>query len=569
MGDKDPPEARMDTMPPPPMSNITRIADGQIRVDVEGNSGSDSPPTKRRNSQSNKTGKRSRSASASRAGGKLSRSSSSTRSKDKDLNSLVNENVLPKLDPTTLHCPKCDEKVSIDVAIRCSSCNSIFHATCGIVGNDPNVMPRKTWITTFVKHIAGKVNGDYVGGRFSWNCASCINVDFTADCKNLPDRLSNLETIMLKSTAARDAQIQTLTDAVVSLTKQLTDLTSSMSTPAASALNCDLTQTRSNIESVPLPPSNDVPTFADMASSSSTKTTNVPHASGSTAKVTSCSNTSLTTSPMTASSSKVVVPTSPQKPPTRRSNAKFILHVSKDDQDGVPMIKVLEKLAMAKKIGSYDFRSKGKFAVDLFFTSADDAKEAHSCLTKSVGSNVVVGLPEMVGSHKVFFVNIPEGVDSKGLLAQLNERWSDLSLLDAKKYCIKIFEPRKCIGDPTKIRSTVLLSDELYEFFMNKLNGRISLGYYTVLEVYDCLDQCIKCQSFEHTVESCRKKVSVCGYCGKNHHTKKCPVKEDASKHHCVNCFSDPRFKVGCSGHGAVSRDCPYYLQCIKNKDKH
>ena len=113
----DPPEQQMDLTMPPPGSNITRIADGQIRVDVEGNSGSDSPPIKRRNSQSNKPGKRSRSSSSSRAG-KHSRSSSSSRSKDHDLNGLVNENVLPKLDPTTLHCPKCDEKVSTDVAIR-------------------------------------------------------------------------------------------------------------------------------------------------------------------------------------------------------------------------------------------------------------------------------------------------------------------------------------------------------------------------------------------------------------------------------------------------------------------
>ena len=104
---------------------------------------------------------------------------------------------------------------------------------------------------------------------------------------------------------------------------------------------------------------------------------------------------------------------------------------------------------------------------------------------------------------------------------------------------------------------------------MHKLNGRVSLGFFTIISVYDCLDQCIKCQSYEHTVESCSKKFSVCGYCGKNHHTKRCPVKNDASKHHCVNCFSDPRFKDRCSGHGAVSRDCPYFLECIKNQDRH
>ena len=165
----------------------------------------------------------------------------------------------------------------------------------------------------------------------------------------------------------------------------------------ANALNCDLMQVGPSMGPVPLPPSNNEPSYADVASSSSTKTNNVPQTVGSTAKVTSCSHTSRTPAPVISSPSKVVPPV--QKPPTRRSNAKFIMHVSKDDQDGVPMIKVLEKLAMAKKIGSYDFRSKGKFAVDLFFTSAEDAKEAHSCLAKSVDGNVVVGLPDMVGSN--------------------------------------------------------------------------------------------------------------------------------------------------------------------------
>ena len=95
---------------------------------------------------------------------------------------------------------------------------------------------------------------------------------------------------------------------------------------------------------VSLPPSNE-PSFADVTSSS--KTTNIFQTAGSTAKVASHSRTSLTPAPVTTNASKVIVPPF-QKPPTRRSNAKFITRVSKDDQDGIPMVKVLEKIAMAK-----------------------------------------------------------------------------------------------------------------------------------------------------------------------------------------------------------------------------
>ena len=96
-------------------------------------------------------------------------------------------------------------------------------------------MPRQTWIKHYVKHIAGSNNGDFIGGRFSQQCASCINVDFAADSRNLPDRLSRLEAILMKSTAACDAQMQALTDAVLSMNRQICELTAP--TPAAFPVN--------------------------------------------------------------------------------------------------------------------------------------------------------------------------------------------------------------------------------------------------------------------------------------------------------------------------------------------
>jgi len=49
---------------------------------------------------------------------------------------------------------------------------------------------------------------------------------------------------------------------------------------------------------------------------------------------------------------------------------------------------------------------------------------------------------------------------------------------------------------------------------MNTLSGRVPIGFYTILNVYDCVIRCIKCQGLGHTVESCNKRVSVCGHCG-------------------------------------------------------
>ena len=49
--------------------------------------------------------------------------------------------------------------------------------------------------------------------------------------------------------------------------------------------------------------------------------------------------------------------------------AKFSIKLTKKEE-GLALVKVLEKLAFENKIESYDFRSRGKFAIDLLFCDA-------------------------------------------------------------------------------------------------------------------------------------------------------------------------------------------------------
>ncbi len=375
--------------------------------------------------------------------------------------------------------------------------------------------------------------------------------------------------------------MQTLTNAMVLMQKQISELTllrQTLSTSPSTLPSDHITTANGNGQALPnqLPADSDCSTIQLYSAAVSSGSTSVVTNAGSgavtpqsPAKTVNVVSSRAVVEPQitTSRSSQSGSDSSNSRP--RRTNAKFSMRLSKGDKDGVPMINVLKKLAVAKKIDTYDFRSKGKFAVDLFFPSCEEATDAHSRLVRSVNDDVVVGDPEMIGPRRVYFVNLPDGLDEKALLSELDERFSGLSLTDSNKFNIKIFAPRKCIKDDSKIRSTVLLSNDLYEFFMRKLNGRIPLGYYTVISVYDCIDRCIKCQSFQHTSVSCPKKVSVCGFCGKNHFTRRCPHKDNADKHHCVNCSSHPGFKDGCSGHGAVSPECPYYVQCVRNQDKY
>jgi len=543
----------MDALAPLPQGGVRKLGDGGLQINCEGLSENDlSPPRKHLKRKA------------------ASRTSTSTSA---ELNSLVNENLLARVD-SKLHCPACDEKADVDHVLRCSSCNGMFHGICKSSEkkvHGESVVPAKTYLEHFVKYIAGKQNGMFVGGRFNWTCASCVNVNETSDCKNLPDRLSNLESIMLKCSAARDSQIQALTEALTAMKKQILDLSSSRATlPVSSFPGNTVVAAVSNVNhdvSITQPSISHDPTYAAISTPSTTteKSLRPPKMSSAPQSNFSASAKSAESSVSTSDVS-ISVDTSTKN--TRRSTGKFTLRLTKSDDDGVAIIKVLEKLAIDKKIDTYDFRSRGKFSVDLFFPNCDEASRAHSSLVSSVDASVVVGKPEMVGPNRVYFVNVPEQLDAAGLMNQLIERFPGLVLDGSNELCIKILEPRKCIKDDTKLRCTVLLSDDLYSFFIQKLNGRVSLGYYTVINVYDIVKRCIKCQSFEHTSESCSKRASVCGYCGKNHLTRKCPHRSDADKHHCVNCFAHAEFKSGCSGHGAISPQCPFYVQRVKTQDK-
>ena len=88
------------------------------------------------------------------------------------------------------------------------------------------------------------------------------------------------------------------------------------------------------------------------------------------------------------------------------------------------------------------------------------------------------------------------------------------------------------------------------------------------------LQQCYKCQKFGHKVgsEHCKLKddESKCLYCGRNHRSKDCPVKNEPSKHKCTNCLSSKNPEIRKLGHqhNAASKLCPIYkreLQFMKS----
>ena len=257
------------------------------------------------------------------------------------------------------------------------------------------------------------------------------------------------------------------------------------------------------------------------------------------------------TSPM-----KSVIPTQ-QKPVD-----KFCIKLKRDrSKCEVPIANTLQSLAKDCKLKSYNYNPKGKYAINLLFPDVKQCESALDELNTSLNAvhDIDISGPAMVFPKRTYFVGLPEGMSALDLHESLCLNYRFLNLKSDNKFCMKIFEPKQCINNSDIYRSTVLLSDELYDYFMNRLNGHVSLGNYTRLHVFNCITRCSRCQSFKHSYDQCTANHPICANCGEDHYTNKCSQGNNLEKLYCVNCAMSTKFKDRCKGHAASDRLCHVY----------
>ena len=83
-----------------------------------------------------------------------------------------------------------------------------------------------------------------------------------------------------------------------------------------------------------------------------------------------------------------------------------------------------------------------------------------------------------------------------------------------------------------------------------------------VIEIDDYIKPtvCFKCQGYAHIAKKCTKSYDTCRYCGDQHKTRECPVK-DSSDYKCPVCV---RHNRGNPKHLAHTDECPCYKSEIK-----
>ena len=80
---------------------------------------------------------------------------------------------------------------------------------------------------------------------------------------------------------------------------------------------------------------------------------------------------------------------------------------------------------------------------------------------------------------------------------------------------------------------------------------------------------CFNCQATcSHLSKDCKlENRKVCRYCHKNHFSRECEVKNDSTKHQCLNCKKSEmsRIKMNAGTHYTNANDCPLIKSIIDN----
>lgn len=127
-------------------------------------------------------------------------------------------------------------------------------------------------------------------------------------------------------------------------------------------------------------------------------------------------------------------------------------------------------------------------------------------------------------------VGLADKMDDKSLQHYLKTQNNDLLSSSAECKIVKIWPTKK---NPSVFQAQLQVDMSTFKNLLNRGRVLIGLNSCTVYEAFH-IPRCFKCNSFFHTKNSCRSKVS-CPVCSKEHEVKDCP---ENSPHACINCIN-------------------------------
>ena len=475
--------------------------------------------------------------------------------------SSVDENVLPLVDSGI--CVKCEERCNVHEVLACCSCNKLFHGTCEQIPkstrNNPTV-PAQSHVVYYNKNLM-RGEGLYSGGRFSWMCASCITLNEIGNKKYYYDRVALLESAVIQNTIHHAAAMKQMQDAIQLLTAQVNKL-GSVENSSSGVVKHPVANPTQLIPVSPISGQQVVPqTLGSTLQLDFAKVVNKNIQSGNSIVPTT------KTVRNTTSSAPPVGNVQRTLPRSMHTKYNFRLKIVDKDQK-IPIMNTLRKLADENKLKGYDnYRSKGKYAIELLFSTGEEVSSAFTELNEVFKNDTSIDVldPDIINPSRTYFVGLSETDTVASAISKLSRRYPDLDLKGSNRWALKMYDPKPCIKDKSTYRATVFLTKDLHEYISDNFNNRFRLGNFESWSVYSYISRCVKCQSFEHSLDSCNQPDPVCAKCAGKHFTSKCNAKEEDLC--CCNCKRSTEFNSGYKSHCADSSECPVYIRAKRSKN--
>ena len=477
----------------------------------------------------------------------------------------VDDNILPLVKSGV--CEQCKVKCTGHEMMVCCSCNKFFHGTCKSVVEKVRcnpVMPAQSHVTYFNQHLM-RGDGIYMAGRFLWMCASCVNLKEIGSNKYHYDRMAMLESAVIQNSIHYNAMMKQMQDTL----NLLNDKVSKLSTTERLIQSGNPITVESGN---PITVESGNPITVEPSHPCNTNQLVVPEQhvvnSSDTSKTYAESITNCQSSSAVVPSKIVLVKQHVTHPIgntsiSREKQIKFnyrLKLISKDQN--IPIMTTLRKLADDGKLIGYDnYRTKGKQAIELLFATSEEVSTAYTELSNlfNADANVDVFNPDIINPSRTYFVGLSETDTADSARKKLNARYPELQLNGKNRWALKMFDPKPCIRDSSTFRATVFLSRDLHQYITVNFNNRFRLGNFESWCVYSYISRCSKCQSFEHSFDTCNHPDPVCAKCAGKHFTSKCNANEDDFC--CCNCKRSTEFSSGHKSHSADSANCPVYME--------
>ena len=471
------------------------------------------------------------------------------------INTTNDSNMLPMV--KNGKCLGCNDTTKDIDVLCCYLCKNRFHVLhCPVVEVMPtDVLPSKTDRGNYIKFC----KKTFSSGNFIWTCFRCGNIKEIASKNNIDQRVSLLETLLLTLSPAIKSLSKSLENANSStIEKLISEVRSSTSVmvddDAAKNAPQDDANPSGNNPVIDSADQADHTTDAEISSERSVPASDLPPPSSDFPPPTPDLMPPPTVDPPP--------PAKARKSPPKHIGAKFRIRVKSKNETGPPLRKAFHCVFLSGQLDSIELgsiRFHSSHRADITFNNFTDAESAYNQLS-SVLTDHEIGTPNCLNTKVIHVVGLTEDDKKETVYSAVCKPGRNRSiehLINPSSF--RVIDVSPCMKKPHVYRATVIVSADIWDTILNKMNSRLRIEYLSC-SVFPRPDsiRCSRCQRLGHSPRTCTNEIA-CANCGGNHRSEGC-----VNDPKCINCSE---LSIECN-HRADSSTCTAYKNFLNDPAK-